>query len=363
MKKIFAFFTIICLIVFIVTGSASADKSIRYRNAKTLGLGDAKVAGGFDYNGFVDNPALLSRIGHIRFSVINLPITFNKNVKDIYEFIDDNNDNFENYDDLELQEKSDFINDLKEHDSKWGRVNFAPMVDIAVNLYGYGVGLAIFNSTELGVKPDTGIYEPRVWGEGYSNTAIVLGISRPVFMLYPGLTVGANFKYLNRRRTDVFQIPASDLGNFQDTIDPINEKVKDQKHNTFAMDVGGLLELPFINTEIGASNQSIGDGRGSSVDIGIAKRMASNRVTILADYIDFIDNNKENIFRKIHIGAEYKVAVLALRAGLNSGYPTVGLGLNFKIIDIDAAYYTEELSKGPGGYGEDRYIAQLKFGW
>ena len=129
------------------------------------------------------------------------------------------------------------------------------------------------------------------------------------------------------------------------------------------MDIGGLLDLPVINAEVGASIQSIGDGRGSSIDIGIAKRMASNRLILLADYIDFFDNNQENIFNKIHMGAQYKLAIFALRAGFNSGYPTFGFGLNTRIIDIDAAYYVEELSKGPGGNDEPRYIAQFKFGW
>lgn len=363
MIKLFPFLSILCGMIFIFADQASADTTVRFRNAKTLGMGDAKVAGGFSYNGYIDNPALLSRVKFVRFAVITIPITISKNFYGIGKFIDDNSESFKNYNDLSIQEKTEFINDLQEYDCKLGRLNVAPMVNFATNIQGYGIGLALFNTTDFGVKMDKGIYEPRVWGEGYANTAVVLGISKPLFILYPGLTVGANFKYLNRRHTDLFQIPASDLGNFQETIKPITEKVKDQKHNTFAMDLGALLDIPLINAEVGAAILGLGDGRGSSVDIGIAKRMASNRFTILADYIDFLDNNKENIFRKIHIGAEYKVAVLALRAGLNSGYPTVGLGLNSKIIDIDVAYYTEELSKGPGGYGEDRYIAQLKFGW
>ena len=118
-----------------------------------------------------------------------------------------------------------------------------------------------------------------------------------------------------------------------------------------------------INAEIGAAIQSIGDGRGSSLDIGFAKRMQDNNFTILVDYIDFYDNNKENVFNKIHMGVEYKVQVLALRAGLNSGYPAVGFGLNSRVFDIDMAYYGEELTKGPGGDEESRYIIQIKFGW
>ena len=362
-KNRVTFILLLCIALITVEGPAGAETTVRYHNAKTLGMGNARVAGGYDYNGFVDNPALLSRVKYVRFSIIAAPLTINKNVQDIGNFISDNNDNFENFDDLTVEEKTEFIDEMREFDGEWGRIRLAPMVDIAANVMGYGVGFAVFNSTDTAIKMDQGIYEPRVWGEGTATTAVVLGIAKPVFMLYPGLTVGANFKLLNRRSTNIFQIPASDLGNISDTMDPILDKIKDQEKRTFSMDVGGLLELPLINADVGATLQAIGDGRGASLDLGIAKRMYEDKLILLADYRDFYDTNKENIFNKIHLGAQYKVAPLAFRAGINSGYPTLGLGLNFRVIDIDAAYYVEELSKGPGGNDEERFVVHVKFGW
>ena len=246
---------------------------------------------------------------------------------------------------------------MQQYDSQWGRANVSPMVDIAATFLGYSVGLAVFNTNDIAVKIDRGIYEPRVWGEGQSNAAAVLGVAKPLSILYPGLTVGANFKFIQRRRAKLFQISASELGNYKDTTEPIIDEWNDSKHNTFAMDIGALLEIPHINTDIGASIQSIGDGRGSSLDIGIAKRMLSNRLIILADYIDLFDNNRENVFNKIHMGTELKYYFLSLRGGINSGYPAVGLGLDFNVIDIDAAYFFDELTKAPGGNEERRFIS------
>ena len=363
MRKIFVLFIILCFMIFSLAVSAYSDSTIRYRNAKTLGMGDARIAGGFGYNGFVDNPALLSRAGLLRFSVINLPIMINKNLIDIAKFINDNNENFQLYDELSYEEKEAFVNDLQKHDSKWGHVKVSPMLNIGTNIAGYGVGLAIFNSSDVSLKMDRGIYEPRVWGQGFSNTTAVISIAKPLLLFYPGLTVGVNLKYMERRRVSLFQIPASDLGNINETIKPVTNEFKNEKHRTFAMDIGTLWEIPMLDSEAGATIQSIGDGRGSSIDIGIAKRILSNRLILLADYIDFFDNNKENIFRKIHLGAQYKYTILALRAGFNSGYPTFGVGLNLRIIDVDYAYYTEELSKTPGGYEETRHILQFKLGW
>ncbi|MFC1511799.1 hypothetical protein ACFL5H_01225 [Candidatus Latescibacterota bacterium] len=360
-KKVFSILLVIIVLGF--AGVVGADDTITYNNAKTLGMGNARIAGGFNYNGFVDNPALLSRVRYVRFSIVNVPIGVNDNLMDMSTFIKDNANNFAEFDSLSIQDKQAFLDDIEEYDSKWGRVRVAPMFDLAANIKGYGVGIAVFSTTDVALKVDKGIYEPRVWGEGRSNVAVVIGMAKPVFMLYPGLTLGMNIKYLERRKANLLQIPASDLGNFNDTIKPVTDKVKNDASKHIALDFGALLDLPLIGTEVGATLQSIGDGRGASLDFGVAKQMWDDRLILLADYIDFLDNNRENIFSKIHFGVELNAEPLALRAGISKGYPALGLGLNFRLIDIDAAYYTEELSKGPGGNDESRYVVQIKVGW
>ena len=326
-------------------------------------MGNTRVAGGFGYNGFVDNPALLSRVKIVRFSIVNMPITLNKNTLDIGNFIADNADNFENFDDLSVEEKSAFLKDVEKEEGKWSRFNVSPMMDVAFSFLGQSVGLALFNTTDVGLKVDRGIYEPRVWGEGKSNFAVVLGYARPLTMLYPGLTVGVNLKYFQRRRARLFQIKATDLGETQETFEPITEEVKENESSTIAMDIGVLWDIPFIDSEVGAVINSIGDGRGASIDLGIAKRMYNDNLLLLADYIDFLDNNKENIFNKIHLGAQYNLQTIKFRAGINSGYPTVGFGFNFRVIDIDAAYFFDELGNAPGMNEDERYILQMKLGW
>jgi len=363
MKKLMIIPAIIILVVLFAGTVIAENATLSYNNAKTIGMGNAKVAGGFGYNGFIDNPALLSRVKNVKFSVINLPITLNDNFVDIGNFINDNQEKFANFDTLSTASKDKFYHDISKYDGKWAFMNASPMFDLAFSAFGQGFGVAVYNVTDIGLKLDRGIYEPRVWGEGTSHTAVVLGYSKPLTALYPGLTLGVNLKYLQRRTADLFQIKASDLGEPSDTIDPITEEVKNSTHNTVAMDVGGLLEVPAINAEVGAVINSIGDGRGASVDLGIAKRFYNDKLTLLADYMDFLDNNKENIFNKFHVGAQYQYYFLALRAGLNSGYPTVGVGLDFNVVDLDFAYFTNELGNAPGMEDDKRYIMQLKLGW
>ncbi|MCE5250994.1 hypothetical protein LLG96_12315 [bacterium] len=444
-----------CILVYALTlsfgGTAFAvDPTIMYRNTKTIGMGDAKIAGGYGYNGFINNPALLARVPVLRFSIPNLPFTLNNDFWETAKFIKNNSDKFQDYGDLTESDKQEFLKDLEEYDGKWSRLRVQPLVDLSISFFdktelakitdskettykddmesvlkaieanevifttyyndtisfgkvkdkpgmyyvsgldpeslkefdsyekayaywtkkyrrqmndGFGVGLAVFNNTMAGLKIDRGVFEPRVWGEGDSDTAVILGFAQSLNMVYPGLTVGVNLKYFDRRHANMFQIKATDLGNIQDTAQPIIDDAKNSSQKTYAADIGALCEVPYIGADVGMNLKSLGDGRGSSVDFGIAKHLYGESVLLLADYIDFLDNNRENIFRKLHFGAQYKADFVYLRAGINSGYPTAGLGLNARLVDIDVAWFSEELSNAPGVEPDTRYAAQIKFGW
>jgi len=366
---------VVSMLVFAVLSADAADKTMFYPNAKALGMGNTRIAGGFRYNGFIDNPALLARVPHIRFG-IPLQFTINKNFLDVGNFVNDNQEEFQNFgadqydeygnenpDYMSPEDKQAFLKKVGKEDGKWSRLMLSPKVDLAISAFGHHVGLAVFSVTDVGFKVDRGIYEPRVWGEGTGRFAAVLGYAHQFDIIYPGLTLGMNVKYLQRRYASLFQIAASDLGNISDTMSPVEDELSNHEESVVAFDSGGLLELPVIDSEVGFVFNSLGDGRGASVDLGIAKQFNNNRLTLLADYIDFLDNNKENVFNKIHFGAEYKYLLLALRAGINRGYPVCGFGLNTKIIDIDYAYFTSELSNTPGLSEDPRHIVQIKFGW
>jgi len=364
MKNVILFILAFSVAAVCLSPSVSAgDRTVRYLNAKTVGVGGARVAGGHSYNGFVDNPALLSRVEGVRFSIINLPITLNKHTTDITDFITANYENFQNFDDLPPEDMVKFLDDVQDLGGKWARMNVAPMVDIAFSIFGQSLGLAFYNSSDFTLKVDRGIYEPRVWGAGTTNFATVLGYSRPLTMLYPGLTLGVNLKYLERRKASLFQIKATDLGDIAETIGPVQDEISEHKHNTFAADIGVLWDIPFIDMEVGGVFHSLGDGRGASLDLGMSKFFLNDNLLVLADYVDFLDNNNENIFNKLHFGAEYSLQTLKFRVGVNRGYPALGFGFNFRVVDIDAAYYLEELGNAPGIDDDDRFVVQLRLGW
>lgn len=363
MKRIPYRILALVVLVIVLAPSASAERGTTYRNVKAIGMGDTRIAGGMEYNGFIDNPALLSRVNHLRFSILNIPLYVNKDLSDMAKFVNDNRTRFETFDKLTPKEKEQFIKDVEPYDGKWARVNLSPMLDIAASFMGQSLGLAVYSLNDVNFKIDRGIYEPRVWGEGVSDVAVVLGYSRPLTFFTPGLKVGANLRYMQRRTANLFQIKASDLGNINKTIKPILNEAKNSTSSHAAVDVGALWSVPFIESDVGAVLKNFGYGPEYTLDLGIAKKFYNDRLVLLADYNDFLDKNRENAFKNIHIGGEFDLYILNLRAGLNSGYPTVGVGVNLKLLQIDAAYFTDELSNAPGGNDDQRMAVQLRLGW
>ncbi|MFN2312385.1 MAG: hypothetical protein ABR590_10085, partial [Spirochaetia bacterium] len=75
---------------------------------------------------------------------------------------------------------------------------------------------------------------------------------------------------------------------------------------------------------------------------------------LMFDYRDAVDflvqpENSENVLLKFSAGAELTLLrILALRAGFARGLPSVGLGVDFGKLRVDAAMFGTELSSEPG---------------
>ena len=208
-------------------------------------MGDAKIAGGFSYNGFVDNPALLMRVKNVRFSLIRFPMSINNHLFDVSNFIYYNKYNFENFNNLKSEGKKIFLNALSDYEGKWGYLNVSPMFDFALSYRNHGFGIAAFNINEFGIKTGRENNQPCVWGKGFARTVFVVGYAQPVTFLYPGLIVGINLKYIERRRVNIFQIKTSDLGSLNEISESISDEFK-MKNKTYAIDLGTLCYIPLL---------------------------------------------------------------------------------------------------------------------
>ena len=340
----------------------SGNRTVSYNDTKTAGMGDTKVAGGFNYNGFVDNPALLSRVRNVRFSLVRLPMAINSHLFEISNFVYYNKYNFENFNNLQSQGKEIFLNAFSDYEGKWGYVNVSPMIDFAVSYHQHSIGIAAFTINEFGIMTGRLDNQPCVWGKGFARKVYVAGYARPVTFLHRGFIIGMNLKFIERRRVNTFQIKTSDLGSLSEISGSIGDEFA-VKNKTFAVDLGTLWYIPSLKSEVGVTFQSIGDGRGASFDVGIVKQLLWKKLILLADYRDLLDNNRENILEKIHVGTELSYDVFSVRAGFNSGYFSYGFGMNFKLVHLDVAFYSVETGIAPDIYKDKRMKGQVKLGW
>ncbi len=84
--------------------------------------------------------------------------------------------------------------------------------------------------------------------------------------------------------------------------------------------------------------------------------------TVFALEVQNIGNNPNgSVFRLIHLGGETHWRRIALRAGLNQGYLSGGVGLDLWAIKLDLATYGEEMSLNAGGLQDRRYALRLGF--
>jgi hypothetical protein len=83
--------------------------------------------------------------------------------------------------------------------------------------------------------------------------------------------------------------------------------------------------------------------------------------TVIRPAVDFKHYNMwdEQLGKRLHAGLEIELPALSLRAGLNQGYYTLGVGIDFKYFLLDLATYGVELATYPGQLEDRRYVLQL----
>jgi len=103
-----------------------------------------------------------------------------------------------------------------------------------------------------------------------------------------------------------------------------------------------------------------------TVDAGVSFRPGTKNSTtrISLDVRDVLNKSGENIYKRLHLGAELNFSnVVGVLGGINQGYTTYGLFFNSKIARLDAGIYTEELGKYPGDIKNRSYYGRITVGW
>ena len=115
----------------------------------------------------------------------------------------------------------------------------------------------------------------------------------------------------------------------------------------------------------GSISSCLPNAQPRSYNFGVSATRASwwklADTTFALEVTDIGNNPDGSLYRLIHLGAETHWSVLAVRAGINQGYWTAGLGLDLRFFTLDAATYGEEMSLNPGGNEDRRYALKIAF--
>ena len=340
---------------------AGAGRGVSYNTMRNRAMGGVGIISAKGATAFIINPALLNR-GRVSVSPISLQFFLNNSFFDLGEFISDNADSLGNIGELSSATLDTIYQDLNKIDNRWMKLGIPVSAAITVR----NIGIAAYGDLDMELKIDKGIYEPRLFARGKLDRVVTLGFGKGIDFVMPGLQAGAAVKFITRQEAKELKLGFSDIGGGDDAATDLLDSLSSAKTG-FGIDIGGLyslndkIELGIVFADIIGS---IGDDDDVSPNLKVgASYKLLNRVSAEINFIDLLNTDGTNFFKRVHIGGEVDLPLLKLRGGFFQGYPSFGVGINLLIIQADFAVWTEEIGPVPGLDGETFYGAQINLGF
>ena len=339
---------------------AGAGRGVFYNTMRNRAMGGVGIISAKGATAFIINPALLNR-GRVSVSPISLQLFFNNSILDLADFLDDNAENFANFDSLSSEELDTIYQDLNKIDNRWMKLGLPLSSAITVR----NIGIAIYGDIGGELKIDKGIYEPRFFARGKIDRVVTFGFGKGIDFVMPGLKAGAAVKFITREEVKELKLGFNDIKGESDAVDTFLDSLSSGKSG-FGIDIGGLyslndkIELGIVFADIIGSIDD--DDVSPNLKVGASYKLL-NRVSAEINFLDLLNTDETNFFNRVHIGGEIDLPLLKLRGGFFQGYPSFGVGINLLIIQADFAVWTEEIGPVPGSDGETFYGIQINLGF
>ena len=338
--------------------AAAEELPSLYRGIRPLGMGGAFITLSDDENAMFFNPAGLNDVsGFGGVGLINPLVEVSKNTMGFYQDLSD----------LDTKNQQKVIDFLNERVGERQHVRAALLPNFYMHNFaiaGLGQATVDMEIRDRGANPtmpthvrlDTGVMASGAFG--FFDQMFQIGVTG---------------KFVQRQGVNK-TYSAVDIVN--DTFDPIDDADKAGKKSDFALDIGtkvnfksflkpsvalvvqNITDLDF--EELGEIPQQVNIGASINPDFWILK-------TTFAVEIDDLTKNVEvddDLYKRLHLGAEFRFPmILAVRAGVNGGYLTAGLGIDFWILSLSYATYAEEIGAFSGQRSDRRHVAQLSLGF
>jgi hypothetical protein len=377
------------LLVFVVAvtantavSAAQLEKRAFIGGVRPMGMGGAFIAIADDENAFFYNPAGITKRNGYSMQLLSIDAALLTDTLDLYRFYKNNGKDINDWSELSQQQQAelrDKILDIVLNKSAGVLISVPSVtfinkpIAIKENYLNFGFGL--FSWIEAAAKFNRGVlfpglhYNAQITGIGIIPLAYKI-TSLDAIKLPAALSLGVNFKYMYKIKN--YQNLVS-LDEIQD-YDFLNAFLEG---TAFGMDFGMIYHLNtrwnfgfnvtdifttcvrYKNVYKDSQNYEQRLNRNIKPDLGVGiayfpekfyywsnKHLnTSNNLMFVFDVADLTGTEEcftESPFKKIHFGAEYKLNLLIVRMGFNSGYPTVGLGVVTKIVNLEYAFYGQE---------------------
>jgi hypothetical protein len=350
--------------------SSAAPKGPRYYDLRSMGMGNTTVATATDRTALFHNPAGLGLLKEdVELSIRPAMFSIDGAVTNYINMFSKNKDKLANISQLA---DSALFNDLDKVDGNWVGFDYTPEITLAKKNLGFGV----YSVLPLGFRIETGHFIPKLGLRGQQDLVFTWAVGIP--LVNDKNYFGISLDYLQRTPVGEYITTFSQTNSFITDIQRkplfVLNEITHREHGA-NFNVGLIHNLKYGFRVAYSVNDIFGVVEGKvcipEVNVGGAyyfpmlEKVEAIRSLIASleftDLIGFEDQTKkyEQFWKKIHAGAEIDLKYLALRTGLNQGYPTFGVGLMGGPLSFDYVYYTRETGYYAGQAPQSMHVLSL----
>jgi len=243
-------------------------------------------------------------------------------------------------------------------------------INTGIAIVGKGLGLAIVVDADSYGRGDSALGTEV---DAVGTLAAIAGLSFNPKLGPLSIHVGGDLRYMHRIKMDNVGII--------DLMDIENSAVPVLTGDAVAIDLGTIVEMGSLSfgmsvrdlggtkfiyisetaDDYGSGNETdvtedyripmtVSTGFGYHPNLGVLKWLIDPTFNVEYQHIFYADpENTPSFWTGVHAGTEIKVLrFMKVRAGINQGYITAGIGAKILFLDINMAYFTREMGEYAG---------------
>jgi hypothetical protein len=327
-----------------------------HRTARAMGMGNAFTSLVDDEDSLFYNPAGIAKNGGFFWTLADPGVGASSGVMDDVEAFSD------------LQDDSTFQSALNDLSGKTIWIGARGKTAIMLPFFAG----ALYTAGDVSVRVNNPV-NPTLTLNYVRDTGIAVGTG---FWVGPFMQMGFVGKRITRTgsRQDFGPSVISEIISGSGSTDDIFNSIENQGVG-YALDFGTNFTLPgpvnptlsFVWKNIGNTKFVPADADDLAPPTEIQEWVIGSSLLVdlplvhIVPSLDFkhINNEDEQLGKKVHMGVELGLPLVDLRVGLNQGYLSYGAGVNLGIFRVDAAKWKEELGAYPGQLASDRIMVQF----